>query len=63
MLTIEYHVHVWQVSPQLSCGDTCQTWKWLKESNRYFHKIENFADREINEHNFSNPHLSLLSDS
>ena len=23
----EYHVHVWQVSPQHSCGDTHQIWK------------------------------------
>ena len=22
-LAIEYHVHIWQVSPQLNCGDTC----------------------------------------
>ena len=25
-LAIEYHVYIWQVSPQLSCGDTCQIW-------------------------------------
>ena len=24
MLAIEYHVNIWQVSPQLSCGVTCQ---------------------------------------
>ena len=24
MLAIEYHVYIWQVSPQLSCGGTCQ---------------------------------------
>ena len=24
MLTIEYNVYIWQVSPQLSCGGTCQ---------------------------------------
>ena len=29
-LAIEYHVYIWQVSPQLSCGDTCQIWMWLK---------------------------------
>ena len=27
-LHFEYHVHIWQVSPQLSCGDTCQIWTW-----------------------------------
>ena len=25
-LGIEYHVYIWQVSPQLSCGDTWQIW-------------------------------------
>ena len=25
-LAIEYHVYIWQVSPQLSCGDICQIW-------------------------------------
>ena len=30
-LTTEYQVHIWQVSLQLSCGDTCQILKWFKE--------------------------------
>ena len=55
MLVIEHHVHIWQVSPQLSCGDICQIWMWLVESNRYFSRIENFAYGEINEQRFSNP--------
>ena len=55
-LAIEYHAHIWQVSPQLSCGDTCQRWMWFRESNRYFCKIENFAYGEISERSFSNPH-------
>ena len=46
---IEYHVYIWQVSPQLSCGDTCQIWMWFKEYNRYVCKIENFAYGEIKE--------------
>ena len=29
---------------------------WLKQSKRYFCKIENFAYGEINERSFSNPH-------
>ena len=60
MLAIEYHVCIWQVSPQLSCGDTCQIWMWLRESNRYFCKIENFAYGEISERSFSNPHPRCL---
>ena len=55
-LGMEYHVYIRQVSPQLSCGDTCQIWMWFKESSRYFCKIENFACEEINERSFSNPH-------
>ena len=54
MFAIEYHVYTWQVSPQLSCGDTCQIWMWFRESNRYF--CENFAYGEISERSFSNPH-------
>ena len=45
-----------QLSPQLSCGDTCQIWMWCKEYHRYFCKIENFAYGEIKERSFSNPH-------
>ena len=54
-LAIEYHVYIWQVSPQLSCADTRQIWMWFRESNRYFCKIENFAYGEISERSFSNP--------
>ena len=54
-LAIEYHVYIWQVSPQPPsiCGETCKI--WFKESNRYFCMIENFAYGEINERSFSNP--------
>ena len=37
---IEYHVYIWQVSPQPSCGDTCQIWMWFKEYNGHFCEIE-----------------------
>ena len=55
-LAIEYHVYIWQVSPQLSCGDTCQIWMWFEESNMCFCQVENFAYGEIHERSFSNPH-------
>ena len=48
-LCIEYHVYIWQVSPQPSCGDTFQIWALLKEPNGYFCEIENFTYGEINE--------------
>ena len=60
-LAIEYHVYIWQVSPQLSCGDTCQIWMWFEKSNMYFCHIENFAYGEINERSFSNPHPWMCS--
>ena len=37
-LPVEYHVHIWQVSSQLSCGDTWQTCVGLEGSNKYFYK-------------------------
>ena len=46
---LEYHVYIWQVSPQLSCGNNCQIWMWFKEHNRYICKIENYAYGEINQ--------------
>ena len=55
-LAVKYRVYIWQVSPQLSCGDTCQMWMWFEESNMYICEIENFAYGEINEGSFSNPH-------
>ena len=55
-LTVEYRVNIRQVSPQLSCGDTCQIWMWFKESNMYFCEVKNFAYGPINERSFSNPH-------
>ena len=55
-IAIEYHVYIWQVSPQLSRGDTCRIWMWFKESNRYISKIQIFVCREISERSFSNPH-------
>ena len=55
MLAIEHHVYIWQVSPQLGCGGTCQIWMWLREFNMYFWQTETFAYGEINERGFSNP--------
>ena len=35
-LPVKYRVYIWQVSPQLSCGDTCQIWMWFEESTCIF---------------------------
>ena len=34
------HFHIWQVSPQLGCGDTCQIWTWYSISNPCFDNRE-----------------------
>ena len=52
-LATPYHLYIWQVSPQLSCGDTCQIYRWFKEINRYFLNIENFPCGEISERSVS----------
>ena len=51
-----YIVHIWQVLPQLSCGDTCRMWKWFELSNWYLCKIKKIPYREIDQRSFSNPH-------
>ena len=43
-LPVAYHIHVWQVSLQLSCSDTCQIWMWFEGSN--FFKIKNFLEKK-----------------
>ena len=48
-LAVQNRIYIWQVPPQLSCGDTCQTWMWFEESNMYFCKIEDCAYGEIND--------------
>ena len=35
------HVHICQVSLQLSCVDTCQIWMWYDTGNEYFDPSEN----------------------
>ena len=55
-LPVWYHIHIWQVSPQLSCGDT---WRKYERDLKYlsydFWKIKISRDGEIIERSFSNP--------
>ena len=50
-LSIEYHVHIWQILPQRSYGvPSCQIKVWYKESNKYFCNIvEKYFHGNINE--------------
>ena len=54
-LPIWYHVHICQVSLQLSCRDTWQIWTWLEVSNLYFCWINISRNEEIHEWSFCNP--------
>ena len=49
-LLIEYHIHIWQVSPQLSCGDTCQIWMWFNRCyyNRKYKSEISLMEKLIN---------------
>ena len=55
-LPIEHHIHIWQVLPQLSCGDTRQIWKYFKVPNRYICQNKNLLNGEISQHSLSTPH-------
>ena len=44
---MECHVYIWQVSPQFSCGDTHQIWKWFEEFTRYICQIKNFFNGKL----------------
>ena len=57
LLPVEYHIHIWQVLPQLSCGGNWQIWMWSKKSESYVWKSENFSNIDINKQSFINPHL------
>ena len=43
------HNHIWQVSPQLSCGDTCQIWVWYFIDNVCFESAENLGKKKQTE--------------
>ena len=59
-LPIEYHVHIWQVSPQLNCCDTRQIWKWFEELNSYICQISNFLKGVMKGQGFVNLHARWL---
>ena len=60
---MECHVHIWQMSPQLSCRDICQIRMWFENSNMCFCKIKYVPNGENNKWSFSNPHpWTLIND-
>ena len=63
-LSNQYHIYIWLVTPQLSCGDTCQIWKWLKIITGIA-KLKGKLIGEMNDRSFCNripvPFLIKLS--
>ena len=53
-LAIEYHVYIWQVSLQLSCGGTCHI-NVLQVINEVVLQDPKFGSTEVKEQNFSTP--------
>ena len=51
-ISIEHSLFIWHVSPQLSCGDTCQIWMWFKYLTSHFIRSKS----SLAERNFSKPH-------
>ena len=45
LLDYLHHIHIWQVSPQLSCGNTCQIWTWYTIASMYFGDAEKLGKR------------------
>ena len=60
MLAIEYHVHILQVSPQLSWGDTSHISKWFNEPNRYSCNINFFLTEKFSNGDLSNSIPALI---
>ena len=63
MLDYLNHVHIWQLSPQLSCSDTCQIWMWYVIVIPCFDKTKKNGRNNKNEGKwFCNPHIDLPKD-
>ena len=39
------HIHIWQMSPQPSCGDTCQIWTRYLIANMWFDNVGKITER------------------
>ena len=59
-LAIEYHVYICQVSPQLSCGDTCHIWMWSKDDIDTFARSKILLTEKLANGAWVTPHLVFL---
>ena len=51
------HIHICQVSLQLSCGDTCQIWTWYSIEKQCFNSSQKLGKQRIGKNWLSNPHF------
>ena len=54
------HIHIWQMSPQLSCGDTCQIWTRYSIVNVCFDNNGKYGKFRNGDNWLSNPHPCSL---
>ena len=47
LFQVSHDVHIWWLSAQLSCNDTCLTWMWFKGFDRYFCQSKELRNRNI----------------
>ena len=62
MLDSLYHIHIWEVSPQLSCGDTFQIRMWCSIGNLGFDDSEKWKIYLERKKLFPWPPLMVISD-
>ena len=57
------HIHIWQVSPQLRCGDTYQIQTWYLRSNVFFDNAEKTENNEPEEIGLVTPTPGVVAES
>ena len=57
------HVHICQMSLQLSCGDTCHIWPLYQTNNECFDQSEKLGKNRNGEYWLSNPHPCSVQES
>ena len=55
MLEFSYHIHIWQTSPQLSCGDIFRIWAWYSIGNNFSITLRSWKNNGMEEIDFLTP--------
>ena len=48
------HIHIWQVSPLLSCADTCQIWLYIQQLSTILIILWNWKKKKKKKKNLTN---------